>query len=168
MTFNQKSLLVFSIICILILFVYSIYVNFYRIGSHDINITQNVFYSNVSQHGNYSVDIELFTLLEDNSVKFIKGIVRAEPESEFYPFSDELRVSTGPEGTWAREAGRVVFWQRVQLEREKSVRFADTGDVKYLVDIVWVDAETVSINGIVLNIYRGMYDFRRDFRRWWR
>jgi len=96
---------------------------------------------------------------------FIMCTIRAEPGSEFYPFNRSMsrRVSR-PEGTFDIEGGRVIFWQRIQSEKLREIWFESVDDLRLLVDIYWIDDETVSINGIALNIYRGMYDFRRHMR----
>lgn len=56
---------------------------------------------------------------------------------------------------------KLIFWQEVESDDLKYIN-KDGTIYDYWVDNFWVDSETVSINGIQLNINKDKYDYRRN------
>lgn len=60
-----------------------------------------------------------------------------------------------------KNQAKTIFWQEVKSDTLKYIN-KDGTVYDYWVDNFWVDSETVSINGIQLNINRDKYDYRRN------
>lgn len=59
-----------------------------------------------------------------------------------------------------KDLGKTIFWQEVKSDTLKHMD-KDGTIYDYWVDNYWVDSETVSINGIQLNVNKDKYDYRR-------
>ena len=164
MTTRKKIGLIIMLISIIMLGVYGTYVTFYRLDFSRFS----VFFSPtaVFWQGDYQVIINLYKESHESEIGYLLGRVRAAQTSESFPLGEARSLEYNLDGTRRYyDMGRTIFWQRVQ--NESLVNAGNYwGVTSTVISFYWVDDETVSINGIEVNIYRGMYDFRRDFRRW--
>jgi hypothetical protein len=135
----KKKKFMFIIIAIVLcigLIGFSIYDNFYKI---DLTQFEYDFLAQIvpSPDAKYTISIDIYRTTEDSEISYISGLLIRE--------SDNVQI---PDTLVKR-----IFWQKV-----------NSNDIENnWIDVTWLDNETVNINNITVNIFKDVYDYRRQF-----
>lgn len=142
---NKKVIIVFASI-VLLAGVFSIwrfiYNNYYMIDTSPYKYAFASRYEE-SPDKKHTVRVDIYKTTENSDIAYIMGTVC----------------------TWAKGKGyiesKTIFWQKVNSNSIKEKTISGT-TLDNWIDVTWLDAENVNINGISVNINRG-YDYRRDW-----
>lgn len=137
---KKRILKIFAIILVVALCLgligFYVYNNFYRIDRSQFHY---IFLSRIvdSPDGKYDISLEILRTTEDSEITYIEGNLIAKSQQRDIP---STKVKT-------------IFWQKVN-----SIDIKDNW-----VDVSWIDNETVKINNITVNIFKDVYDYRRNW-----
>ncbi|WP_376778008.1 DUF5412 family protein [Tissierella praeacuta] len=123
------------IVIVIIFISYSVYNNYYRI---DITNYRFSFLTHLikSPDENHRMGITIYKENKESDTAYIMAGIHKLPDNE-------------------KDLGKTIFWQEVKSDTLKHM------DKDGTIYDYWVDSETVSINGIQLNVNRNKYDYRR-------
>lgn len=137
---KKRILKIFAIILVVALCLgligFYVYNNFYRIDRSQFHY---IFLSRIvdSPNDKYDISLEILRATEDSEITYIEGNLIAKSQQRDIP---STKVKT-------------IFWQKVN-----SIDIKDNW-----VDVSWIDNETVKINNITVNIFKDVYDYRRNW-----
>ncbi len=128
------------IVIVIIFISYSVYNNYYRI---DITNYRFSFLAHLikSPDENYRMGITIYKENKESDTAYIMADINKLPDNK-------------------KNLAKTIFWQEVKSDTLKHMD-KDGTIYSYWVDNYWVDSETVSINGIQLNVNEDKYDYRR-------
>ncbi len=118
-----------------------IYNYYYKIDitSFAYSFTSRIVESPDKEH---SILVSIYKTDEDSDIAYIMGTVGALDDRKGY-----------------NKDGRLIFWQKINSDIiiNKTI---DGVEFSNWVDVTWIDAQNININGITLNI-SNVYDYRR-------
>ncbi len=142
---NKKiKIVVTSTLLLVVIFsiFYFIYNNYYKI---DVRPFTYVFTSRIieSPDKQHSVLVQIYKTTEDSGSAYIMGTLGTLDNKKGYT-----------------KDSKTIFWQKVNSDSIKEKTINDVSFVNWI-EVTWLDAQNVNINGISLNI-NNVYDYRRD------
>lgn len=116
------------------------YNNYYKIDMSQFNY---IFLSRIvdSPDGKYQIYISVLKNSENSEFSYIKG--------NLYLVSKQ------------GDAPKTIFWQKVN-SNDINNKWVNGAWLDNWVDVVWIDKETVRINNITVDIFKDVYDYRRN------
>jgi|GEM_PF-1611227 len=135
---------IFITLCLVItgFYFYNIYYNI------DLSQFNYSFLSRIvdSPDGKFQISISIFKTSEDSEDSYIKGDL----------------ISVSKQKDVPSKTIKTVFWQKVDSSDIKN-KWIDDVWLDNWVDVFWLDEEIVKINNITIEVFRDVYDYRRNW-----
>lgn len=143
-TLRIVTTIIIVTLCLSLIGFYS-YDKYYKIDISQFNYS---FLSRIvdSPDGKYQISISIFKTSENSEDSYIKG--------DLVLVSKQIDIPS--------KTTKTVFWQKVNSSDIKN-KWIDDVCLDNWIDVVWLDKGTVKINNITVDIFKDVYDYRRNW-----
>ncbi|MEW8974342.1 MAG: DUF5412 family protein [Tissierellaceae bacterium] len=138
----KKLIFIVAIIAAIVFIGYNIYNNYYHIDTSNYRFSF-LAHLEESPDEKHRMSINIYKENRESDTAYIMANITKLPRNR-------------------EDKTKIIFWQEVKNDTLKHTT-KDGIVYDYWVDNYWIDSETVSINGIQLNINRDKYDYRRKW-----